>query len=154
MNLIETLRNREMSGAPATKSQLELLQHEFHDLVPQWFLHLVANSKLTGSSFSIQAGQDRSTLGVELQWMSAEQVVDEATNCYPGIIATGLGYLPFGICLEGSGDPYFLKFGDGQKDTPVVRIPHDAVRDENLDESRIELVAIDLAEFFEWSQAE
>lgn len=36
---------------------------------------------------------------------------------------------------------------------PVVRIPHDAVVDEEVDESNIEVVASNLVEFFEKSEA-
>ena len=152
MNLTDEISNSNLSGTFATQGQLLLLRSTFEELVPDWYLHLVANRSLAGSSFSVSEDHDRSGLGVELQWMSAEQIIDEATNCYPGIVATSIGYLPFGICLEGSGDPYFLKIGSRPEDTLVVRIPHDAVRDENLDETKIELVTANLAEFFERSQ--
>ena len=101
--------------------------------------------------FSLDDESDLSEIGVELKWMTAEQMVDEVNNFYPGIVAIKKGYLPFGVCLEGSGDPYFLRIGKGHDDTPVVRIPHDAVADEEIDESSIEVVTSNLVEFFQKS---
>lgn len=66
--------------------------------------------------------RDPSGLGVEMKWMNPEQMLNEATNLYPGIVAIERGYFPIGPCLEGSGDPYFFQASDGA----VVRIPHDA----------------------------
>ena len=152
MDLTDKISNSNLDGTRATRGQLFQLQSTFEHLAPDWYLHLVSNRNMAGSYFSVDEDHDRSGFGVELQWMSAEQMCDEATNCFPGIVAMSLGYLPFGICLEGSGDPYFLKVGGGPEDTSVVRIPHDAVRGEILDETRIELIAKDLAEFFELSQ--
>ena len=103
------------------------------DLVPTWLLELCAERNLAGSAFSLDNESDLSEMGVELRWMTVEQIIDEATNVYPGIAATKRGYLPFGICLEGSGDPYFLKIGEGYDDTSVVRIPHDAVAEGEVD---------------------
>jgi hypothetical protein len=38
--------------------------------------------------------RDLSGLGVEMQWMTGDEVLDEATRCEPGISAAGVSPLP------------------------------------------------------------
>lgn len=146
--------NEVLRGISLTSEGKEQLLNTFGELVPAWFLDLCVERNLAGSTFSIGEENDLSEVGAELKWMTADQMIDEGTNIYPGIAAIKKGYLPFGICLEGSGDPYFLKIGKEYEDTPVVRVPHDAVVDDQIDEACIELVALNLVEFFEKSECE
>ena|SRR6266496_1673639 len=104
---------------------------------PPALLSLLTTWPIVGARISVEEGLDVSGFGVELQWMTPEQMEDEANETYPGIVAIKRGYFPMGICLEGSGDPYFYRSSDGA----VVRIPHDAATETDLDEDRIELVA-------------
>lgn len=145
----EAIANDSLTGAPITCDELEQLRSSFGGLAPEWLLKLYSERNLLGTTFSLDDESDLSEMGVELKWMTVEQMVDEATNFYPGITAIKKGYLPFGLCLEGSGDPYFLKIGKGHDDTPVVRIPHDTLADGEIDESSIEFVASNLVAFFE-----
>lgn len=149
MKPTEAIANEILTGNHLTSGGREQLLGSFGKLVPDWFLNLCTERNLAGSTFSLAEESDLSEMGVELKWMTAEQMVDEATNAYPGIAAIKKGYLPFGSCLEGSGDPYFLKVGKEHNDTPVVRIPHDAIINEEVDESKVEIVAANLVEFFE-----
>ena len=95
------------------------------------------DAPLIGVQLSIAPEDDLSGLGVELEWMAPDDVLAEATGAYPGIVAVARGLIPVGTCLEGSGDPYFLRVRDGA----VVRVPHDAATETTLDETAIELVA-------------
>lgn len=151
MRLIEAITNGMLTGIPLMPDERQKLLNSFGELVPAWFLELCAERNLAGSTFSLDDENDLSKLGVELKWMTAGQIIDEATNAYPGIAAIRKGYLPFGICLEGTGDPYFLKIGKSHDDTSVVRIPHDAAVDGEIDESGVEVVAANLIEFFDKS---
>ena len=47
---------------------------------------------MVGSVFSLDDENDISEMGVELKWMTVEQMVDEATNVYPGVVAINKGY--------------------------------------------------------------
>jgi hypothetical protein len=47
---------------------------------------------------------DLSGLGVDLQFLTLDQSIDEATNCWPGLGVAQDGYVPIGSCLCGSGD--------------------------------------------------
>lgn len=101
---------------------------------------------ISGTTFELDEDDDASGLGVELKWMNAEEMADEAINAYPGKAVQALGYLPVGICLMGSGDPYFLRLQTGG-DPTLVRVPHDAVVDEQIQESSIEVVSESLVDF-------
>jgi hypothetical protein len=98
-----------------------------------------------GVQISLDNESDRSQLGVEMQWMTPAEMVSEATEVYPGIVVVKRGYIPIGICLQGSGDPYFFRARDGA----IVRVPHDAATQEDIDESRIELVVDSVLQLLE-----
>src|SRR5262249_12025880 len=119
-----------------------------NQLVPNWLAQLVMSFPVTGADFSLSEVNDESGLGAEMHWLTPDQIIDEATNTYPGIAAIRCRYLPVGSCLVGSGDPYFLKI-DESGDPAIVRIPHEAAKADNdeLDESRVEIVCSSLAEF-------
>lgn len=100
---------------------------------------LLSKYPLIGHEFSLTEEEDLSELGVEMEWMSPEEQLEEALSAYPGISAIKDNYLPIAKCLEGSGDPYFIR---NDKDTfNVYRIPHDSITNENsIDKNSIELV--------------
>lgn len=103
---------------------------------------------IVGMRFRLSPDQDLSTLGVELKWMNPEEIIEESAEFYPGIAAFRCGYIPVGSCVEGSGDPYFVKME--LEDSPLVRIPHDRLREDlSLPESVIELVRPHLSSFFQ-----
>jgi len=58
-----------------------------------------------------------------MEWMSAEVQIDEAFNFYPGLIVVEKSFIPVGICLQGSGNPYFLRIED--ENWKIYRILHD-----------------------------
>ena len=117
------------ADADVLRALIPLLPEELVRIMKQW--------PLIGVRISLDDMADRSRLGVEMQWMSADEIRSEATETYPGIVAVPRGYTPIGMCLDGSGDPYFYRNADGA----IVRIPHDASSEDSLDESRIEVVA-------------
>lgn len=98
---------------------------------------------LVGRDLSLGADLDESGLGVELRWMNLKQIVSESTEVYPGLAAICHGFLPVGMCLEGSGDTYFVQVSDRR----FVRIPHDAIKDGELVVSRVEQVSSSLERF-------
>jgi hypothetical protein len=126
-----------LGGSTLTAEQLRLVEAEIRIKLPGALASLLATRPLVGLTLRLDSEQDESGLGSEFKWMTAEQMVDEAKNAYPGIVAVPRGFLPVGICLEGSGDPYFIQLQDGS----VVRIPHDAVIQGELNSSQVERVA-------------
>lgn len=120
-------------------------------VTPLWLLRVLAKYGLAGVNFTLEDGLDESELGVEMKWLHADEMIEEALMCYPGKPALNAGFLPIGACLLGSGDPYFLKLEDGNESDPaLVRIPHESVVSENeIREDSIEVVSDSLSRFFE-----
>lgn len=83
----------------------------------------VLSSLPAGREVSLAEHQDLSSLGVELEWMTGSQARQEAFDAYPGIACQGMGLVPVGNCVEGTGDPYFVRVSD----LSLVRVPHDAI---------------------------
>src|SRR5688500_4058060 len=112
---------------------------------PTRWLDLLQNYPIVGIELSLSEDDAESGMGAEMRIMDDSEVLSEAFETYPGRVAVPLGYVPFAICLEGSGDPYFIRSSDGA----VVRIPHDAVEEDELEESSIEVIAPALDDLFE-----
>lgn len=97
-----------LPGSKTTKSEIEdLVKNLPAELLPTWFTETLQKYALSRVCLSIDEDNDKSGLGAELIWFTAEQIIDEALRAYPGIAVTKLGYLPIGGCMIGSGDPYF-----------------------------------------------
>lgn len=111
-------------------------------------LRTLSQLPLVGARFRVDALDDESGLGAEMQILAPSQVVDEALHAYPGKVVLALDYLPLGMCLEGSGDPYFVHLPTGQ----IVRIPHDAVRGDKIATGSAEVVRQSIRELVEAAQ--
>ena len=123
-------------------------------LVPSWLTEMLQRYRLIGGVFELAECDDVSGLGVAMQWMSPAMLLEEMLQAMPGRIAEASGFLAVGACLEGSGDPYFLKLRDrAETDPPVYRIYHDArfgpVAYEDLSAQQANLVAPRLSAFLE-----
>jgi len=94
------------------------------------------HAPVVGATFELDASEDASEMGAAFQWMDASQMMAEATEVYPGVAVVKHGYLPVGMCLEGSGDPYFVRL----QDCALVRVLHDADWLQGLQEEAIETV--------------
>ena len=131
------------NGRALTADEAAELQARLPLSLPEPLVKLLTEMPLVGVEFTLDAATDPSGLGVELRWMTPAEMVSEALDVYPGLVAVPLGFLPVGICLGGSGDPYFVRV----RDLALVRIPHDAARGGHLDESSEEPVAASVEEF-------
>ena len=142
-------RQTEMSGRLITEQEAQDLKAEIRpSLLSSWLLNLLLKCPLVETTFSLTAAQDNSGLGVEMKWLTPRQMISETIEAFPGIAAASLGCLPIGMCLEGSGDPYFLRTTDS--DHLLVRIPHHAVDGEQtLREDLVEIVDASLSEFLD-----
>ena len=79
--------------------------------------------------------------------MNIEQCISEATECYPGIAAVKVSYVPVAMCLTGSGDYYYIRSTEGENG-PLYRIYHDAVNGEHIEQDGIEKVLNSYASLF------
>lgn len=62
---------------------------------------------------------------VDVQWASPSDIMCEAFDAIPGSLIRKSGYVPVGLCPEGSGNPFFTRF---ESDNPkLIQVFHDAV---------------------------
>ena len=126
-----------LGGKLLTVGELHRVELKTGLSLPTALAEKLTSLPLVGLTFVLDVDKDESGLGVEMLWMTADQMLDEAMSAYPGIAAARKGLLPVGICLEGTGDPYFLRLEDGA----IVRVPHNALSSGELDVSRVERIA-------------
>lgn len=115
-------------------------------MFPNHWIDFTSKNRLGGAKASIPEEFDKSGLGIELEFLTSEQAIDEAENFWPGIGVAKDGYVPVGSCLCGSGDYYYIKASDGPAG-PLYRIYHDAVDDTGYDPD--EAVAVVLSRYQE-----
>jgi hypothetical protein len=138
LDVLNRIHSR-LVGRSLSSSEKAMLKSKFDvSLLPDVLLDILSNYNIIHQAFSVSEEVDRSGLGVEMEWLTPSNQIEEAYKYYPGILILSEGYLPIGSCLLGSGDPYFLKLVD-QKNI-VFRAPHDAVFEGGYDYDSIELI--------------
>lgn len=114
-------------------------------MIPTYWIEFLDDNDLRGVECEITEDADLSQIGGgRLLIYSENDIHDEASNYYPGLVVKQDGYVPVSSCSEGSGDPYFINSNDGRSG-PLYRIYHDYVHDESYD--RTGAVKIVLAKF-------
>jgi hypothetical protein len=108
-------------------------------VIPEYWKEFVRTNEVCGADFEIDEGSDLTGLGGDLKIMTNDQCINEATNCFPGILAIKIRFLPVAMCMSGSGDYYYINSNDGRSG-PLYRIYHDSVKGEELSENGIEKV--------------
>ena len=148
MNLEENLQKVVscLKGRMLLDSEINEIKNNFNtDLWPELLFDLLQKYNIIGQKFSINEEADPTRLGVEMEWMSPIEQIEESYMFEPGISASVKSYLPIGKCLEGTGDPYFIKIINNE--IKVFRIPHDSIRNDMLNEDEVEYIC-DLADLF------
>lgn len=71
--------------------------------------------------------------GFLIIWGSVSDIIEESTECEPGISALSDGYVFIASCSHGSGDTIFLKLNS--EEPSVYRIFHDDFTKTQLEEN-------------------
>ncbi|WLQ14315.1 hypothetical protein O5O45_31855 [Hahella aquimaris] len=150
--IVDSLKARAhlLRGRRITEDEVNRLSSELnYDNRLSGLIKIMTAFPLSHSCFSLSEDIDISNIGLDLKWLSPDQIIDEALNAYPGKLVYKLGYIPIGSCLAGSGDPYFLSPSDSLESSKLVRIPHDMASNCNsYPTDSIELVCTSLDDFF------
>lgn len=126
-------------GRVISYDEKEMLVKKFdREALPVEIIDLLLKYKIVDQTFSISEIDDSSELGVEMRWLSPTEMIEEAFECYPGIIVANENFVPIGTCLVGSGDPYFLV--NKEKKLLLYRVPHDSIIDDSYDYDSIEFI--------------
>lgn len=138
-----------LRGRIATVFEVDVLRRGLQGkILPDWFPSALLAYRIIGARMSLDARLDRSGVGVELLWLSPEQIVSEVRDVEPGVSVSQFGFLPIGACATGSGDPYFLDLRvSDTTDPPLVRIRHDLAGEGRYPLDQLELVETTLSAF-------
>jgi hypothetical protein len=138
----------ELPGSTATEQEIHQLRARLPAaLVPDWLVDALRRYRLADTHFEFTEAQDLSGLGADVRWLPVKHMIGEACDLEPGFTVVRSGFLPFGGCAIGTGDPFFLDMRSGSNDPPVVRVPHDYAGGETYPLDAIEPVAPSLSEF-------
>ena len=133
------LKKNILSGRVASESEITLLFGNFPSFSAlQDFLDLIRKYKIIGQYFNLSTNDDLSGMGMRMKWLTPNQQIEEAYESYPGKIVIGHNYLPIGMCLAGSGDPYFLKEENSRMN--VYRVLHDLSIDDLYRDDMVEFI--------------
>jgi len=123
-------------------------------MFPSYWGEFISKYRLVETAVSVPDELDQSGLGVELSFLTPEQSLDEAENCWPGIGVAKDGYVPVGACNCGSGDYYYIRTSDGEGGR-LYRIYHDAVDDDGYDpDDAIAIVMQDYQELLNYAKGQ
>ena len=139
--------NKKLGRKLLSKEASELRKIFNLNIFPEELIKLLKKYEIISQRFSILPEKDPTGIGVEMEWMTPEDQIEEALEFQPGISALSEMYLPIGNCLVGSGDPYFLKLTEGSFN--IYRIPHDAINNEELKIDEVEYICL-LHELFQY----
>jgi hypothetical protein len=143
----------ELSGSTAAPADIRMLRDRLPPkLLPDWLVDALQRYKLAGTEFDLTEAQDLSGLGADVRWLPARQMIGEACDLEPGATILRSGFLPFGGCAIGTGDPFFFDLRDGSRNPPIVRVPHDYAGGETYPLDAIELVSPSLSAFLATAQ--
>ena len=137
-----------LKGRALSRAEVEGIEAWFGQALPSRLSEILLALPLVGLEFELDEEEDLSKQGARFRWMTPEGMKSEAIEAYPGVVARRHGYFPVGDCMEGSGDPYFIRLSD----LALVRIPHAAVHsgpDWELDQESIQDVTASIEEFIE-----
>jgi hypothetical protein len=147
MSLSDVLSNKiaHLNGRVISNDEEQDLVQKFPQLQLAWLIDIMLDFPMVGCEFSL------SDPSVSMKWMTPQEMIDEATEFYPGIAAIRAGFFPIGQCLMGSGDPYFIQ--TGTINSKLFSIPHDSVDDNDcIVQHKIEIISQTLSQFFEQAQ--
>lgn len=112
------------------------------NITPEYWTLFINENNISSSEFDIPESNDLSSVSATFTIMDAKNVLQEATECYPGCIVIKDGYVPVGACEIGSGDPYFININDGPNGK-LYRIYHDCVLGDNYSKDNAVAVVLE-----------
>lgn len=142
---IEKAENINAKGKALRQEQVRILQQSTDLVLPDWYTNMVLNYPIFGIELEIYEAEYENKSIIEIS--SFQNLLNESNEAYPGLEARKYGYINFGSCLQGSGDPIFINLTIGDN-PPVVRLYHDdLLKDKTLENGGGHIIANSISEF-------
>lgn len=127
--------------------QINLIQESMGIELPDWYVEMMLNYDLTNLEFDYLEDDDED-MKSSISISDFNTIQSEINDAHPGLEIKSMGYVNFGTCLEGSGDPIFINI-KGNDNPPVVRVYHDGIIENGIiDEDGGNKLADRLSDFF------
>lgn len=110
--------------------------------IPAYWQKFRDQHSLARTLIQVPEDDDQSGLGAEINIFGDDEMIEEATQLYPGIEAAKHGFFPVGGCDIGLGDPYFIRVDEG-RDGRLYRIYHDAVSEGDFSEAEAVVIVLE-----------
>ena len=148
-DFIKKAKNTNQIGTNLSQTELDEIAKSMNIELPEWYKKLMHESSIVDIEFDYSEYEDAEGYESSIAISDFEIIMSETNDAYPGCAIKELGYVNFGDCLQGSGDPIFINLKE--ENPKVVRIFHDGGLLENgkFDEDSGNILASDLAVFFE-----
>jgi hypothetical protein len=118
----------QFNGRTASIDELLDLENKINLKLPEWYIQLYASVNIIDAEFGFQEFETAGDYdGISFIIVGGiKDILDECLKYSPGMDVLEEGYIFFGSCSHGSGDPVFLNIkNEDDQDTPVYRIYHD-----------------------------
>lgn len=116
------------TGRTTSIEELQELQNKLNIKLPEWYIELYSCVNIIDAEFGFQEFEaDGEYEGISFLIIGdIKDILNESLYYSPGLNVLEKGYVFFGSCSHGSGDPVFLNIKNEEKqDPPVFRIYHD-----------------------------
>ena len=108
-------------GKRLDRKQINIIQESMGMKLPNWYVDMMLNHDLTDIMFEyLEYDNEKSGISIS----SYNTILSEINDAYPGLGIKSMGYINFGECLQGSGDPIFINLKENDN-PPVIRVYHD-----------------------------
>ena len=125
----ELLGRSKHHGSHAIRSELDVLNHDFADVFPQWFVDCLSSFPIADLHLGWQAFPTEDDLdGMTWLVMSNPAMLRELLESYPAKYLYDRGYFPIANDDTGAGN-VFLMATSSDGDSPVYELWHDISHD-------------------------
>lgn len=148
-NFIEKAKSTNQVGTNLSQLELDEIAKSMNMELPEWYKKIMCECSIVDIEFDYSEYEDSEGYESSIAISDFEIIMSETNDAYPGCAIKELGYVNFGDCLQGSGDPIFINLKE--ENPKVVRIFHDGALLENgiVDEDSGNILASELADFLQ-----
>ena len=144
-NFIKRSIKAKQAGSSLNQEQINTIQKAMDMELPNWYVEMMLNYNLTNIEFTFLEDEYKSDIAIS----DYDTILSEINEAHPGLDIKPMGFVNFGTCLQGSGDPIFINLKENNNPA-VIRIYHDGIiENEIIDENGGNKLADKLSDFFD-----
>lgn len=137
-----------LKGKNLSLDELSDIQKSMDITLPNWYIEMMLNGFLINTEFEYKEYDDDDYRS-DIKISDYKTILSEINEAYPGIEIKSMGYINFGVCLQGSGDQIFINLLENNN-PQVLRIYHNCYIIDNgkVSKEGMNILANSLSNFF------